>query len=545
MRHATTALAVLGLAAMGCGVPAGTDSGGPVAAAHSDEASPSQLKLCAAIRGNGHYVITHFASLARLIESYGIVDGVSGGSSGSVTTFLYESMLKNPALGTGEARAARVALLLKSVEGYALEVAETPEALAVKNLTTLFPKLKQEIQTRGIEGLLNTDAAQAASDLYDILSSSDVRSLVNPEILAMLKDPLLAPFNAREVYTAVTTLGAFSVDDNRLFFRSGAISFDDVAAKLGRVGDFYAGYGPADSAAMSAFLDACAEPSRGKFWEDVDASCKQQLGALVRGYRARLQTAQGSFGSRLDEHVGDYAPLATLLATSVLEGDAVTQYDAALARYRAGELPTGNIPFAPSFDSVRFGYWGNAQHLATVASNPRGYTDLKTAKFRALGAATWREVLSTSPAEPGLAHFKKMSDGRISAGGWSDLAPVLVLKNLGCERVVYVTRLGDESPFATKIAKYLGMSEADYGALYDLGQAASGFAQSVARADAVWCTDWNSFGDFQQSEMAAESYSAPLETRDTSWTGPYSRVVGSTGKPGCTPGVSGGGTYPN
>ena len=57
----------------------------------------------------------------------------------------------------------------------------------------------------------------------------------------------------------------------------------------------------------------------------------------------------------------------------------------------------------------------------------------------------------------------------MSAGGWSDLAPTLVLKNMGCERVVYVTREGDESGFATKIAKNLGMDEAAWKALYESG----------------------------------------------------------------------------
>ena len=55
-------------------------------------------KVCAAVRGNGHYVVTHFASLARIVEHYGVVDGMAGGSSGSLSTFIYDSMLKNDAI---------------------------------------------------------------------------------------------------------------------------------------------------------------------------------------------------------------------------------------------------------------------------------------------------------------------------------------------------------------------------------------------------------------------------------------------------------------
>ena len=150
-------------------------------------------------------------------------------------------------------------------------------------------------------------------------------------------------------------------------------------------------------------------------------------------------------------------------------------------------------------------------------------------------------------ARPSTISFR-VADGRITAGGWSDLAPTLVLENIGCERVVYVTREGDESSFATKIAKHLGMSEADWKKLYDLGDAASSYNLSIEKADAVWCTNWNAFSDLQQREKALDAWGAPLETR-ASFEGvrtlsPYANVTDRTGKPGCTPGISGGAPYP-
>ena len=45
------------------------------------------------------------------------------------------------------------------------------------------------------------------------------------------------------------------------------------------------------------------------------------------------------------------------------------------------------------------------------------------------GVRVWRQNVGTV----------KLGDGRMSAGGWSDLAPVLVLKNAGCEGVVLVS----------------------------------------------------------------------------------------------------------
>jgi hypothetical protein len=122
-----------------------------------------------------------------------------------------------------------------------------------------------------------------------------------------------------------------------------------------------------------------------------------------------------------------------------------------------------------------------------------------------------------------------------------------VLKNMGCKTVVYVTRQGDESGFASKIAKRVSMNEESWGKLFDL-RAESGYTKSVREADGVWCTNWNAFGDLQQREMSLESYGALLETRPSfSARRPlraYANVTGKSDKPGCTPLVSGGAVFP-
>ncbi len=277
-------------------------------------------------------------------------------------------------------------------------------------------------------------------------------------------------------------------------------------------------------------------------------TCGAAFGTLVSAFRAKARATEGTYPSRIDARIGDAkSPLHKLVSTAVLERDAVTKYKAARARYVTGEFPTGNIPFAPSFADVSFGYWGSEADLAKVKSNPEGFDDLKTKKFASLGNATWREILAASPAEPGLSRFVELADGRFSGGGWSDLAPSLVLKNLGCEQVIYVTREGDESGFATKIAKNAGMSGSEWKALYDLSDESSGYARSVAAADGVWCTNWNSFTDAQMSAEVLDAFNAPFETHATFKTKarrPYQRTTSSTGKAGCTPGVSAGATFP-
>ncbi len=522
-------------------------------------------KLCAAVRGNGHYIVTHFASLARIVEHYGVVDGIAGGSSGSLSAFIYESIRKNPAAAqcggapcSPEELAPRVSLLLKSLEGYGQTVAASDEGIAIANLVGVAARLRQEVEARGLESLTQTDVALAAVKLREILAIPEVRGLVNPEVLAMLQDTEHLELNVREIYTSIATLGAFSVDDNRLFFRTGILSWDALGLLFGRVADFYAGYTPANPEATSAWLDACAGAAVGKPWNEAAAlpftapdgtasTCGAAFGKLASDYRSAARSTN-AIPKRLTERVGDASPVRKLISTSVLEGDAVGAYEASLAAYRSGAHPTGNIPMSVSFDDVKFGYWGAQRDTDAVLASAARATDLKTKKATSLGNATWREILKASPAEPGLSRFVGLPDGRLSAGGWSDLAPTIVLESMGCEKIVYVTREGDESQFATKIAKHLGMGEADWKALYDLGDPSSSYNAALQAADAVWCTDWNAFGDLQQAEMAAASWSAPLETRP-SFRGvralaPYANTTPRTGKVGCTPGVSGGAQYP-
>lgn len=520
-------------------------------------------KLCAAVRGNGESILTHFASLSRIVEHYGVVDGMAGGSSGSITTFTYESILKNPLTrrcGTkrcsADAEAARVALALKSVQGYADTVGESDEAMSIRGLAGAAAKLKADYAASGIAALGSARTVEAATRLKEVLGVPEVRAIVNPEIFAMLADTEHLAFNVAEIKTSITQLGAFSVDDNRLFFRAPILAWPALASLFGRVGDFYAGYGPSDKAGMTAWLDACAEPTRGKPWSEAASvplpsggTCGSALSALVKDYRAKARAAQGTFASRIDERAGDpRSPLHKLVSTAVLEREAVTKYEAARARYVTGEFPTGQIPFEPAFADVNFGYWGSDADLAKVQDAAASADDLKTKKFSSLGNAPWRDILGSSPAEPGLSSFVELSDGRYSAGGWSDLAPSLVLKTIGCQQVVYVSREGDESGFATKIAKQAGMSESDWKALYDLSSPSSSYSRSVAAADAVWCTNWNAFDISTMPAAILDAYNAPLETRASFASSralrPYARATDRAGKPGCTPGLSAGATFP-
>ena len=114
-------------------------------------------------------------------------DAAAGGSSASITIFMAESINKNPLVTRcGDERcsdtesAARAALLLKSFPGYVAHLGTTDEAAAFMQLQALLAKL----QTQEIEDLLETDAEAARTALEALLSSPDIRDLINPEIIA-------------------------------------------------------------------------------------------------------------------------------------------------------------------------------------------------------------------------------------------------------------------------------------------------------------------------------------------------------------------------
>jgi hypothetical protein len=511
------------------------------AGAKCDGFDAGEGSLCAAVRGNGERIPAHFASLARIIEHYGMLDGIAGGSSGSVTSFLYESIAISPAVArcgskpcSAPRRAARAALLFKSLEGYLEVVASGPEASALRHLMPLVAELKAQ----GLGELAARDVEAARDALLTLLESDDLRGLINPELVELVATSPDPAFHVRDVIAGIEKLGAFEADDVRIFLRPGLIDWDGFAELVGRVGSFYAGYGPFDQAGMDKWAAACAEPGVGKTWPEVaalpfgDGTCGAAFAGLVGDYRAALAASPGA-ASRADDEVGRFVPV--LITTSVLDGDGAEAMNAARAAYRAGQVPTLTVSFA----DVGFGYFGQPADVERVTANPLDLDDLKTAKGVPLGAATWRQVLALSPAEPGLSAVRDLPDGRISAGGWSDLHPVQALESLGCERTVYVTREGGESRFAEGVARLLGMTDGERDALYDLGDAGSSYAQAIARASAVWCTDWNA-GSADPAALARAAYAAPMETSDPFFTAARSAYPGAAaglGKVGCTPGV--------
>ena len=537
MRLHTAALtALLSLSLTACGetsdssTDAGSCEGGKCDDAEGSEGTDAfvQQNYCVGVRGNGQLITAHFASLARIIEHYGLTSGVSGGSSGSITSFLLESIQMNPAVNdcggkgcTDEEAANRAALLFKSLQGYIGVLAGTPEAAAIAQLIPV----AQQVAERDIAGLAESDPEAARQALEELLQSTDIRELLNPELLALLQDSPDPTFHVQDVAAAIAGAASFSADNPNILVRPGLIDFTAFAEKIGRIGSFYAGYGNYDAEAFEAFMSSCATPGKGMNWDRVAALpvgdtglvCAQVFDQLATSWRDDFIAKEDQYESRIDDEIG--AELPALISTSVITGPSAVRWADARDAYFAAE-PT---ELGVEFDDVRFGYFGARDDLDLVESNNAGFDDIKTAKFMSLGSATWRTALSYSPAEPGLTRALELPVGddgvrNISAGGWSDLHPTLVLRNMGCDNVVYVTRTdGELGGFADGVATLLGMDEDTGKKLYDLGQD-SALTRSIAEADAVWCTNWNDISATDIAAVSDDGYNATLISSDPNFT---------------------------
>ncbi len=494
--------------------------------------------MCAGIRGNGPRLWAHFTSIARLIEHYGPLGGLAGGSSGSITLFLTESAQANPLVTDCGGRVcsrveagAREAFLMKAIQGLT-EAGLIGDIVLIVDLIAL-------VEERGILALLTGDDPLAGVEaLLDILSDPQVQSLINPEVIDLLLTSPDPVFHAIDLVNSLANAASFTVDDPTVFVRPGVINFDAFAEIIGRLGNFLAAYGDYDIDSARTLVDACAVPGRFMDWPTVatlpagDSTCGDAFTELFDNYLAALDDGAPS---RLDDPIGRYVQMA--VTTSVLQGNAVDTY----AQARTDYLAAQEISWDVSFDDVRFGYWGRNSDIARAESRlASDFPDFKSQRFTSLGEAPWREILTLSPAEPGLARALELPDGRVSAGGWSDPVPTQVLQALGCEEVVLVNRRDGIGAFTTGVAELLGAGDAELDALYDLSNPTSSFSDSLSRASGVWCTDWDAPDTFDIEGLSAEGYEAPFETSAPFFTQApeaYPDISPNLNLVGCTPGV--------
>ena len=501
-KRAVVLLAVLALGVMR--IPASASEEAP-------RRPPATSSTCAGIRGNGQNLFAHYGALARHAEEYGAITCVAGGSSGSITAFLVESMWANPLIHrcgdracTPLERDARQALLLKSVVGLV-------DTGLFQDIATI-NRIADAIAERDVKSLLaGPTPSEGVEALIRILR--DAGPLVNQELIDLLIDSPDPVFHATDIIEGLEKGLQFIVDDPRVFLRTSPIDFDAFATLIGSYGSFYAAYGPANTDGLDRWLDACSVTGIGFTWAEVAAlpiadggTCGQTFSDLFNDYREAFATSGGP--NRTDDPVGQYLPAFGV--TGVLTGDAIPLWEEARAAWLAAEP----ITFEPAFEDVGVGYWGDQQELRRMDRRlERDFDDLGSEQFVPLGQATWREVLSSSPAEPGFSPAVPLSIGVLSVGGWADPLRVTPLEALGAKRTVTVNRLGGVGGFTESVTRLLNATDDDIEALYSPTDPDSTFFVSLEAATGVWCTDWDGQGG-DPNRLFDDAYTSPLITAD-------------------------------
>lgn len=522
---------------------------------------------CVAVRGNGELMPAHWGALARVFETYGAPEGMAGASSGSMTTFLWESAMAHPDLPKNrDEKGRQLALMFKSLEGVAYFLYEQ------RGWGTLIEWLKQ-LQTENAYDSITALSSPQALNRHLPKAIAAVKDLKNsgifygPAVVAvaeLLLDPALQKDRAKQALLmkriealkqTIAVFGKFDAkNDAQLFVRNGVVDFQALAVRFGALGDYLAQRDASTESlqAYENFVRTCLPLSAGRTWPEIvmaEPRCQVLLGQSVDAFFGNYEP---SARSRVHDPVGQYA--AALVTTSVVSGESAKAFRAQRDAYLKSLAPGDGADVRVAPTDLRFGYWGREADLRQIEAelrNPRNPLSVldKSHRFLALGEGTWLQALALSPAEPGLAPALEfasvgMNPDWVSFGGWSDLHPVPVLKAAGCDKVVYVTRRGGDSLFGQGVVKrILGFEkpgwelldssgpgkhasavlnnngsddyvDSAWHRLYNLKNPFSSFAGSLAAADAVLCTDWNAFDVKTQFPQLVEgAYNSPFFER--------------------------------
>tara|TARA_Y100000782_G_scaffold4962_1_gene5893 strand:- start:147009 stop:148898 length:1890 start_codon:yes stop_codon:yes gene_type:complete len=475
---------------------------------------------CAGIRGNGELAPAHWGSLSRIIEHKDLPKTVAGGSSAAITLFFLDAISRNEEVSARDEdeRKNQRALMFKTL---------VPHIMYIGMEDVKVPKIMKmvgNVMGIGDDGFIAAlgKAVKVAKDLpmfFDVLG--EYGPLLNPELASGLRKNF--SFYKGQIAEAIKVFGSFDAkNDMNLFYRKGLVDFKYLGVLTGRIADFYAGYADEQTnEKLQYFLDQCAEDSRGRSWPELMAKnpvCQKLfVDSLQAYYGPKYETRRvRRLGGRVTRTIKTKIPrtfpnkmvfeevgsgIDAYPTTSVIIGDAVQRYKEKLAEYESKDAQ-GVEDFSLDFNlELKYAYWGRTHGLDTIKDGLKQHypNDAKSSLFKPIDGGTWFEVLSTSPAEPGLSNLQRVPNGpaidpsrvinksyfysksffffsiptftaqkwfnednqdygvipfreeMFSAGGWSDLHPTLVLKARGCEDIVYITRQGGESVFGQQV----------------------------------------------------------------------------------------------
>lgn len=494
---------------------------------------------CIALRGNGELEPAHWGALARTVEQLGLPAAMSGGSSATISMFLMEAVAAHPLVQNSQNQKQNASLLLKSLSGFFTELQKTELWKDIESLYGTYQKAKNLslLQQIGVF-IAEWQTANAIQAINQAIEIGVLNLKTGQGLLDAIQsgDRSKASFIWQEIMQSIKVFGKFdAAGDANLFFRSGIISFEQASVTFGKIASFYAARNEdaVQAELWKKFFDQCAVDSANLPWKELiqkKPACPEIFHSLFQRHFVE-KPAKASFQN---EQISQF--ISVYPTTAVLTGSAVKEYRQAARDYAQKLRPDFGKEFRlKDPEDVRFGYWGHPQRLRQISQN-LDLSDEKSRRFLPLGLTSWKKVLSLSPAEPGLSPLKEFTAGEkeyVSAGGWSDLHPVLVLKAAGCQNVVYITRQGGESLFAQGVAKRLLNLDRDWALLdsssekikklnnegdlidmesvwsklYNMANPKSSIQRSLAEASAIMCTNWNAFDVTKQfTELIEDSY---------------------------------------
>ena len=387
---------------------------------------------CAGIRGNGELAPGHWGSLARIIEHKDLPETVAGGSSAAITLFFLDAISRNleVASKSEEDRKNQRALMLKSL---------VPHILYLGVNDVKVPRIMGmvgNIMGIGDDGFIAAlgKAVKIAKDLpmfFNVLG--EYGPLLNPELARGLKNNF--SFYKGQIAEAIKVFGAFDAkNDMNLFYRKGLVDFKYLGVLVGRVADFYAGFGHKEAnEQLQVFLEQCGDKSKGRTWPELvesNPSCKNAFEQALSSYygpRYKFKTVTRLGGrAKVEQRVAVprtfpnrmiFEPIGSGIdaypTTSLVIGDAARRYKEKLSEYENSKA-TGVEDFNLDFNSeLRYAYWGRSEGLYAIQDGLQSEfpNDAKSNLFKALTGGNWFEVLATSPAEPGLSNLVRVPDG--------------------------------------------------------------------------------------------------------------------------------------
>jgi hypothetical protein len=501
-------------------------------------------KNCVAVRGNGGRGAAHMSALANSHERYGMLWGIAGASSGSVLSFLVDSIYGNPLLKDCEGTqcsptetAARAALLMKSELSRTASLAQFPEATTF----TMFFRIAMLLKEQDIEHLLIKDPPEGMFRLRQLLLLPALSDIINPEILRTIEQSSEPVAVAKDIVKGLLLGANFEFDGLNTFIRPGIVSFPKLTEFLGRMGDFLSLQGDfVDRQGMATYLKTCAVPGLHRPWSQVrempagNTTCGRMYTSLIQDYYQKARNS-GQPSVRLNQVVG--TNLRTLVSIARLEGPSALKWEQAQQSYLSGATWHGKLPLR----DLTIGYFGNDSDLDKLQANKFQYDDIKTSKIRILKGQTWRDVLNTSPAEPGISSGVKLATKELAVGlgGWIDLHPVQSLLNIGCDVVVLQTTEGPMlNQYSDKVLDLFDATPSEHLSFYSLDQTNSSLAQALKKVSGIKCIDYDKYSILDVDGLADAGWNAPFLTQlDFFKTGPNPdpKIVHALNKKGCSP----------